>query len=244
MKLAALLIPVVLSFSFASCLVQQRSPTESFTYLGCFEDSAPRILRHGAGSNPAITSFASCGDTCFQAGYSLAGVEYGDECYCGNAILYDYGSSEQCNMPCPGNPSNTCGGPDAMQVYSTGAGPYTTPPTSFLLTYNGWQITECWEDENWHFGGARTLPHIPHNDPPAPSMTVEKCIDACAASTYTSAGLEYGQECWCGNVTYPVGESVPSFECNMPCNGNAAENCGGSDRILIYTNLNLSFIFI
>ncbi|KDR70175.1 hypothetical protein GALMADRAFT_144853 [Galerina marginata CBS 339.88] len=142
-------------------------------------------------------------------------------------------------MPCPGNTSNTCGGPDAMQIYSTGAGPYTVGPASFILQYNGWRVTECWED-NWRFGGGRILPHIPKNDPPSQSMTVEKCIDACGAATYTSAGVEWGQECWCGNVTYAPGESVPSSECAMACNGNAAENCGGSDRILIYTSLDIA----
>ncbi|PPQ91411.1 hypothetical protein CVT25_014299, partial [Psilocybe cyanescens] len=208
-------------------------------------DGGPRVLRHGAGSNPTATSYAGCADTCYQAGYALAGVENGHECYCGNAFLYDYGTSTGCTTPCPGDASNTCGGPGAMQIYSTGAGPYTTGPASFLLTYNGWNITECWEDNN----GGRTLPHTPHNNPPSASMTVEKCIDACAADGYTSAGLEWGQECshiivGCASRDYPIGESTVSFECAMPCNGNAAEYCGASNRILVYTSLPWEILFL
>ncbi|KAH9484458.1 WSC domain-containing protein [Psilocybe cubensis] len=192
----ALLFAVILYYSpGAVALVGASSrelgarQTENPVFLGCFADGSPRILRHGAGSNLAETSFASCADTCFQAGYALAGVENGHECYCGNAFLYDYGTSTGCTSPCPGDASNTCGGPGAMQVYSTGAGPYTTGPASFVLTYNGWNVTECWEDGV----GGRTLPHTPTNNPPSASMTVEKCIDACAADGYTSAGLEWGQ---------------------------------------------------
>ncbi|KAF8969622.1 WSC domain-containing protein [Flammula alnicola] len=210
---------------------QRPSSTSDASY------SAPRTLHHPAGSFNDLSSFQFCADLCFNAGYPLAGVEYGKECYCGYGILYGYGSSEACNMPCAGNSANTCGGPDAIQIYSTGAGPYTVGPGSILQSYKGWSFTQCWEDDLWRFNGPRILPHVPANDPPAESMTVGECIDACAASHYTSAGLEWGQECWCGNVTYPPGESVPGFECPMACNGDATELCGGSDRILIYTNL-------
>ncbi|KAF8912082.1 WSC domain-containing protein [Gymnopilus junonius] len=235
---AILVVGLPLSVLILEALCFRKEPT--FTYLGCFTDGGPRVLREGQTSNPDAESFEYCGNICFNAGFALAGVEFGHECYCGNAILYDYGLSESCTTPCPGDASNTCGGSGAIQIYSTGAGQYTTPPTSFVMEYNGWQVTECWED-NAAFGGSRILPHVPANYPPAVSMTVEKCIDACAASTYTSAGLEYGQECWCGNVTYPPGESVPAIECNMACNGNAGEFCGSSNLIIIYTDLNITF---
>ncbi|PPR01095.1 hypothetical protein CVT26_016001 [Gymnopilus dilepis] len=226
------------SIGFDNSVLQKRDPT--FTNLGCFTDGGPRVLREEQTSNLDAESFEYCGNICYDAGFALAGVEYGHECFCGNAILYDYGTSEGCTTPCPGDESNTCGGSLAIQIYSTGAGSYTTPPTSFLLEYNGWEITECWED-NAGAGGSRILPDVPANAPPAVSMTVEGCIDACAAEGYTSAGLEYGQECWCGNVTYPPGESVPSSECNMPCNGNAGEFCGSSALIIIYTSLDIDF---
>lgn len=32
------------------------------------------------------------------------------------------------------------------------------------------------------------------------SMTVELCQSACQSAVYLFAGLEYSQECWCGNT--------------------------------------------
>ena len=54
-------------------------------------------------------------------------------------------------------------------------------------------------------------------------MTVQKCIDGCAASGYTSAGVEYGSECYCGNVSYQPGQSAAQNECSMACLGDASE---------------------
>lgn len=54
-------------------------------------------------------------------------------------------------------------------------------------------------------------------------MTVQKCIDACAAAGYSSAGVEFGRECYCGNVNYPPGQSESMSECDMPCLGDASQ---------------------
>lgn len=100
----------------------------------------------------------------------------------------------------------------------------------------------------------RTLPHQPLTPIPYQQMTVEGCLDACGASGYTSAGLEYGQyvsisavridllltvldrECWCANIaSWPPSESTVDGECAMPCLGNATEYCGGSNTLLLYS---------
>jgi len=208
----------------------------SWSPTGCWVDSAPRTLHHIVGGSDTNT-VENCLDTCASLGYALGGVEYGHECYCGNARLYDYGSSENCNMACSGNASQTCGGPDAIDIFSYAGASYTYGPAALLKSYKNWVITECWEDNGGKFQGPRLLPHWPTVSIPAEEMTVEKCLDGCGASGYTSAGLEWGQECWCGNVTYPPGESTSVEECNMPCLDNAQEYCGGSQRILVYTTL-------
>jgi hypothetical protein len=54
-------------------------------------------------------------------------------------------------------------------------------------------------------------------------MTVQKCIDACAADGFSSAGVEFGKECHCGNISFPAGSSAELDECNMPCLGDASQ---------------------
>lgn len=88
-----------------------------FSYAGCYLDSEERVLvnpgPHG-GMTPEI-----CIESCSTAGFSLAGVEYGGECFCGDSLK----ESEQiddskCNMACEGDASQTCGGSWALAVYS------------------------------------------------------------------------------------------------------------------------------
>ncbi|KAG8793431.1 hypothetical protein FRC17_008451, partial [Serendipita sp. 399] len=80
----------------------------------------------------------------------------------------------------------------------------------------------------------RILKQGPATPIPADSMTVQKCIDGCAAAGFSSAGVEFGKECFCDNVTYPPGQSEQMNECNKPCTGDGSRICGGSDRVLIY----------
>jgi len=58
--------------------------------------------------------------------------------------------------------------------------------TYLIMTdFDGW---------SWiRFGGRRLLPNWPTVPILAEEMTVERCIDGCSSSHYTSAGLEYGQ---------------------------------------------------
>ena len=67
-------------------------------------------------------------------------------------------------------------------------------------------------------------------------MTVESCVAFCSGYNQQFAGLEYSQECWCGNWMTPNPGYAPQQECNMPCKGNAAEFCGGSGVLNLFTN--------
>ena len=57
-----------------------------------------------------------------------------------------YGPFKSCEMDCSGgNMGVTCGRLDAIQIYLTGAGPYTIRPASLLFSYNGRITTHCYE---------------------------------------------------------------------------------------------------
>lgn len=67
-------------------------------------------------------------------------------------------------------------------------------------------------------------------------VNVEKCLSACAAQGLPLCGLEYAQECWGGTfVQNGAGPAANGdVDCSMACLGNAAETCGGSNRLDMY----------
>ncbi|KAJ7472198.1 WSC domain-containing protein [Mycena latifolia] len=212
------------------------SPTTVLEYnewksIGCEGDStSARALKHlVAVASPNMT-VESCLDSCAAGGYILGGVEFGDECYCGNALLHVYGASQACDMPCSANASEYCGGPTALNLYQFADIPFTTGPASTVFSYKTWVWWGCM-NELFPLG-PRLLPHGPLVPIPGEQMTVEKCLDGCDAAGYNAAALEAGQECYCNLVPsdtiQPLGwESTNSFECADPCLANATEVCGG-----------------
>jgi hypothetical protein len=184
-------------------------------------------------------SVALCVDACNAAGYVLAGAEYGGECYCDNsyangALLAD---QTKCNMPGNGEISEYCGGPGAMNFYSYGgatpvgeappAASSVTPVTNIPLP-SSWATLGCYTDDV----GNRVLSQGIN----IPSLTVDKCVAACSDAGYTIAGVEYGGECYCDNAIKNGQGQAPdgSVGCNIGCNGNAGEMCGGSNRMNVY----------
>ncbi|PWW75224.1 WSC-domain-containing protein [Tuber magnatum] len=98
-----------------------------YTYLGCAnEGTGGRALSKDATASSAMTP-NMCQDYCTGKGYTLSGVEYSTECYCGNVLENgsSIGGSTSCTMPCGGSPTAICGGPGALSVYNNTA---ITPP--------------------------------------------------------------------------------------------------------------------
>ena len=56
-------------------------------------------------------------------GYKYAGMQYGIECWCGDTVRSTRRVSDgKCDMPCPGNSEQYCGGFLLVSVYHTGIG--------------------------------------------------------------------------------------------------------------------------
>ena len=71
-------------------------------------------------TNPS--SVLTCANLCQSKGYRYAGVEYGDECYCGTGFAPGgaapaLADPAECNMRCAGSYYYTCGGPWRMQIF-------------------------------------------------------------------------------------------------------------------------------
>ena len=83
-------------------------------YVGCYKDATERDLSGDFFTQPGLTT-QICMDACRQKGYGYAATQYGTQCFCGDGFG-KYGKSTDCNMPCGGNRSETCGGSWANSV--------------------------------------------------------------------------------------------------------------------------------
>jgi len=59
-----------------------------------------------------------------------------------------------------------------------------------------------------------------------PAQTIENCMDLCLLSGYHYAGLQYYDQCYCGDDFDTYGQ-VDDESCSDPCSGNSAQMCGG-----------------
>ncbi|ODN97968.1 hypothetical protein I350_07605 [Cryptococcus amylolentus CBS 6273] len=83
---------------------------------GCVQEVTGRLLANSSYTSSNMTVDA-CVGFCSDQGLSIAGVEYGEECYCSSALTSSPLLSTQCNMACAGDDSENCGGADAIELY-------------------------------------------------------------------------------------------------------------------------------
>ncbi|PIL30122.1 hypothetical protein GSI_07699 [Ganoderma sinense ZZ0214-1] len=89
--------------------------------LGCVSDNAARALTGFSVTNDEMT-YDSCISGCAAQGYSMAGIEYGSECYCGNSFENGAGVAldpSSCSMDCAGDSTTTCGGSWALTAFQS-----------------------------------------------------------------------------------------------------------------------------
>ncbi|KIJ67360.1 copper radical oxidase [Hydnomerulius pinastri MD-312] len=205
-----------------------------WTYGACYVDNANgRAL--GNEHDDSATTVESCIAYCSSGNFTIAAVEYSTQCFCGDYLMNGaaQASASDCNMACGGNATEACGGPNRLSVY-TSAGNVTALPIPALqnTTIPGqWQYQGCLAEPAT---GSRIFPYemvwITNN-------TVDACLNQCAAFGYPAAGLEYGQQCFCGDITDVTNNGdayVSESDCNMPCSGDPIHLCGGASRLSTY----------
>ena len=134
-------------------------------------------------------------------------------------------------MPCASDATSSCGGPNAIQLYSNPSLAYVAPPPVVApapVVINGFTSSGCIQEVA---GRALTSLRVDYAD-----MTIEKCTAACARAGYKLAGVEYGQECYCSSsLSNGASTSLVSGQCVMTCPGNISQTCGGPNAIQLYT---------
>ncbi|KAK4208619.1 putative fungistatic metabolite [Rhypophila decipiens] len=191
-----------------------------YEHKGCYASSAngQRILSTATYADDDMT-VASCAAFCTENNLKYFGLEYGRECYCGDSLPAGPAlDASQCSFPCPGrgDPGQTCGAASHIDLYQNNlyAG---RAPAALNIPYLG-----CFVD-----GKDRALPD---NLLGADDMTAELCDAHCSDFQYF--GVEYGRECWCGDIT-PKSQA-PESECSFSCAGDNKQLCGAGERINVW----------
>ncbi|KAK2024010.1 hypothetical protein LX32DRAFT_731725 [Colletotrichum zoysiae] len=95
------------------------SPT-TWTDMGCYvEDPDLPLLdvNFSPNGDPSL-SVPKCWQTCYRRFYQYAGLQNGNQCWCGSYVGGEWATNQtDCNSPCTGSPGTFCGGPALIQIY-------------------------------------------------------------------------------------------------------------------------------
>ncbi|KAI0093065.1 hypothetical protein BDY19DRAFT_989743 [Irpex rosettiformis] len=101
--------------------LQAELPNNWVIAVECAIDNPGRVLANTVVTYEQSTTPNSCIESCIAQGYQYAGVEYGDECYCGTGyaggVVPQAANVSDCSMPCAGSYYNSCGGSWRMQIF-------------------------------------------------------------------------------------------------------------------------------
>jgi hypothetical protein len=240
----------------------QTTAPGGWVYQGCWVDGLQgRDLNYQQPDNQQNTVEA-CQTTCAGLGYTISGVEYGVQCFCDN-FLYNGAAlatdQTTCNEPCPGNAAEMCGAGNRLSLYSSNGTPKVYQPPAIQTTGlpANWVYKGCLQDNIPSKEDPNeivsTFPYMVWNNA---SNTPVACITQCQAFGYNAAGLEYGSECFCGDVeniqvasapgtsTDPdstqfytrsaIPQIVADSQCNSVCSGNGSYLCGSGNLMSYY----------
>ncbi|KAL8688550.1 MAG: hypothetical protein Q9218_005568, partial [Villophora microphyllina] len=202
----------------------------NWAYLGCANETTPRALNAASFTNTTGMTLSACQSFCSSStnNYALAGLENGQECYCGNGLQnYAAVGYTGCSKPCTGNKTEICGGSSRISVWNL-----TTyvPPTTVKQV--GTYVSQgCYPEP----AKGRLLTGSSYTN--KTGMTVESCVNYCSAAGANYAGLEYASQCYCGNsLATGATKAADQSSCNMLCTGNNKEFCGAGSLLNVYLN--------
>lgn len=171
---------------------------KGWVYAGCyFDDVGARSLSGGNTASQTTMTDESCISFCASNDFIYAGTEYSNECWCDSTLAAQIEPDADCNMPCSGNSTESCGGSGRLTVFKYNS----TTPLGPAINQGvlGYGEVDCYVDS----AGARTLGVGTQVDGGAANMTVANCVSACSSAGYSFAGVEYAQECCTRSLYFP-----------------------------------------
>ncbi|UJO20415.1 WSC domain-containing protein [Fulvia fulva] len=210
-----------------------------FKYAGCYTDTSSdgRSIANRQTDDPKMT-VESCIKVCSSKGFTVAGVQYAQECYCDNFLRNSptKAPDSDCSMNCVGSPGEKCGAGGRNSVYTNGTITNYQPPGPLTNLPGNWSYTGCIQD---NVNNVRVFPY---------EMIFQKnnsntyCLTLCQQYGYSAAATEYGEQCFCGdpqNVIDYGARTLANSSCNVRCTNdtagsNGGEICGGQNALSYY----------
>jgi hypothetical protein len=159
-------------------------PFQPFVYSGCFQEkSGQQILPYRSEASSDTMTVEKCTAECKGNGYRYAGLVYYGVCYCGQTVNGPSVAESECNLPCNGNSSQTCGGNSIFSIYTD---PTFEPVED--VTIEDYDPIGCYTD-NSSLGRALSYRQ---DQVDGASLTTEKCLQACRDGGFPFAGTEFG----------------------------------------------------
>jgi hypothetical protein len=119
-------------------------------------------------------------------------------------------------------------------IWTTVTAPGSVPTSpSGSSVVDGWSYYGCYSDSI--ASGARVMTGIELADVGQHAVTNTKCIAYCSERGYSMAGTEYGGQCFCADTLSSESSKLDDTKCNMPCEGDESETCGGSLALSVYS---------
>ncbi|KAL8996539.1 MAG: hypothetical protein Q9188_006548 [Gyalolechia gomerana] len=208
------------SSSSTSTTPPSSTPSVSgYAHQGCYTDSVSARVLTGRYTSSSTMTYKSCSTFC--TGYTYWSVEYGSQCYCGQAFTNPTSPApaSDCSMKCSGDPTQTCGAGNRMNLFKS------TQQAPTNATVSGYTYAGCYTDST----SARVLTgkFVPDS-----ALTIERCAAACKG--WSVFGAEYGSQCFCGNGFSNPTTKVGEAECGFVCAGNGMQLCGAGNRLSVY----------
>ncbi|KAF8500811.1 copper radical oxidase [Russula emetica] len=123
-------------------------------------------------------------------------------------------------------------GKDRISVYTSSSSVMAraVPTVQTTSLPGNWQYSQCLAEPNATHVFPYQIIFLQNN-------SAQNCLTQCSTFGYPAAGMENGDECWCGDVadiSNNGGTTAAETDCNTTCSGDSSHLCGGAQRLQLY----------
>lgn len=200
------------------------TPSPSYHAYGCYAGNSTALAGETTSTTNEAMTVALCASTCLSESlpYTLFGLWQGTHCRCGTILTR--GSLPippgQCNAACA---DGACGSTSGEVLSLYGAAGEAPAAVAEGQRWSVWGYNRC---VGRVIGLSPLGPIVGIEDG---AMTVEGCGNFCYSKGWPDFGLWKGDTCHCGYGLRAGAETVADEGCDVPCNGDGSEMCGGEE---------------